>query len=247
MIAWLNSLLWRMLLLAALASIAYWGWIYASPWVNQPIRQVVLQGDIPPSQQRLLMAQLQTQNLGRFFGVSLNAVKDQVKDNVWVDDAVVSRVWPDRLMVEVSPQVLVARWGQNQVLNHHWQVLDLELGLVPHLETLPVLQGPPQQTLKMASNFRAMNAVLAPENLAISRLHMAQRGAVDLVLDNDIEILLGRDKGMQRLRRLIQIYHTDLATLPQPIARIDGRYPHGVAVAMKANKPAVSQPVNEAF
>jgi cell division protein FtsQ len=227
-----------------LGSIAYWGWIYASPWVNQPIRQVVLQGDIPLGQQQLLMAQLQSQNLGRFFGVNLNAVKDQVEDNVWVDDAVVSRVWPDRLMVEVSPQVIVARWGQHQVLNHHWQILDLDLNLVPDLEALPVLQGPIEQTLNMANNFRAMNAVLAPENLAIDTLHMAKRGAVDLVLDNDIEVLLGRDKGMQRLRRLVQIYHTDLAALPEPIARIDGRYPHGVAVAMKADKAVVSQPVN---
>ena len=244
MTGWLSSLLSRLLLLAALASIAYWGWIYASPWLNQPIRQVVLQGDIPNSQQQRLIAQLQSQNLGHFFGVSLNAVKDQVEANVWVDDAVVSRVWPDRLMVEVSSQVIVARWGQNQVLNHHWQVLDLDLDLVPDLDALPILQGPEEQTLKMASDFRAMSAVLAPEDLAINSLYMAQRGAVDLVLDNDIEILLGRDKGMQRLRRLVQIYHTDLAAMEQPIARIDGRYPHGVAVAMKVDKAAVSQPVN---
>lgn len=236
MMAWVNALLWRLLLLAVLASIAYWGWLYVSPWANQPIRQVVLQGAIPHSQQQLLIAQLQGQDLGHFFGVNLKAVKNQVEDNVWVDDAIVSRVWPDRLMVEVSPQVIVARWGQNQVLNHHWQVLNLNLDLVPDLDALPVLQGPTQQTLKMANNFRSMSTVLAPEGLVIKSLYMAQRGAVNLVLDNDIEIVLGRDRGMQRLRRLVQIYKTDLVTLPQPIARIDGRYPHGVAVAMKTDR-----------
>jgi len=41
---------------------------------------------------------------------------------------------------------------------------------------------------------------------------------------------------MQRLRRLVQIYNTDLAGLPEPIARIDGRYPHGVAVALKGDE-----------
>ena len=103
MTSWLNSILWRLLLLGVIGGSLYWGWIYASPWVNQPIRQVVLQGDIPQSQQQLIVAQLQSQDLGRFFEVSLNGVKDQVEGNVWVDDAVVSRVWPDRLMVEVSP------------------------------------------------------------------------------------------------------------------------------------------------
>lgn len=236
MTSWLNSILWRFLLLSVIGGSLYWGWIYASPWVNQPIRQVVLQGDIPQSQQQLIVAQLQSQDLGRFFEVSLNGVKDQVEGNVWVDDAVVSRVWPDRLMVEVSPQIIVARWGKNQVLNHHWQVLNLDLDLVANLATLPLLDGPAQQTQNMANNFRAMNAVLAPENLTIDSLYMAKRGAVDLVLDNDIEILLGRDKGMQRLRRLVQIYNTDLADLPEPIARIDGRYPHGVAVALKGDE-----------
>ena len=225
--------MWRLGLLSVLAGVAYWGWIYASPWTNQPIRQVVLQGDIPRSEQQLILAQLKNQDLGHFFSVNLNQVKDQVETNVWVDGAVVSRVWPDRLMVEVSPQVIVARWGDSQVLNHHWQVLDLDLSLIDNLQALPLLQGPAEQTQKMAVSFRSMSAVLAREELAISTLRMAKRGAVDLALDNDIEVLLGRDEGMQRLQRVVQIYDTDLAVLKQPIARIDGRYPHGVAVAMK--------------
>ncbi len=225
--------MWRLGLLSVLAGVAYWGWIYASPWTNQPIRQVVLQGDIPRSEQQLILAQLKNQDLGRFFSVNLNHVKDQVETNVWVDGAIVSRVWPDRLMVEVSPQVIVARWGEGQVLNHHWQVLDLDLSLIENLEALPLLHGPVEQTPKMAASFRSMSAVLAREELAISAMSMARRGAVDLSLDNDIKILLGRDEGMQRLQRVVQIYDTDLAMLKHPIARIDGRYPHGVAVAMK--------------
>jgi cell division protein FtsQ len=244
MTSWLRQLLWRLLLVAVLATGIYWAWIYASPWTNQPIRQVVLQGDIPRSEQQIILAQLQNQDLGRFFSVNLNQVKDQVESNVWVDGATVSRVWPDRLMVELSPQVIVARWGDGQVLNHHWQVLDLDLSLVTNLEALPVLQGPLDQTQKMAASFRSMSAVLAREELAINTLRMAKRGAVDLALDNDIEVLLGRDEGMQRLRRVVQIYDTDLASLKQPIARIDGRYPHGVAVAMKSQGAVAESPVN---
>ena len=168
MTSWLGQLMWRMLLVAVLAAATYWAWIYASPWINQPIRQVVLQGDIPRSEQQVILAQLQNQDLGRFFSVNLNHVKDQVETNVWVDGAIVSRVWPDRLMVEVSPQVIVARWGGGQVLNHHWQVLDLDLSLLPNLEALPLLQGPLDQTQKMAANFRSMSAILAREELSIS-------------------------------------------------------------------------------
>ena len=73
---------------------------------------------------------------------------------------------------------------------------------------------------------------------------MAKRGAVELGLDNEIEVLLGRDEGMQRLRRVVQIYDTDLTSLKQPIARIDGRYPHGVAVAMKSKDTVVENPAN---
>ena len=236
MASWLQAILWRLLLLVMLASAIYWGWIYVSPWANQPIRQVVLQGDIPRGEQQLLIAQLQGRDLGRFFSVNLNQVKDQVEDNVWVDGAVVSRVWPDRLMVEVSPQIIVARWGDNQVLSHQWQVLDLDLGLVSNLAALPHLQGPSEQTQSMANKFRAMSAILAREELAISKLRMAKRGALDLSLNNQIEVLLGRDEGMQRLQRVVRIYGTDLKALNQPVARIDGRYPHGVAVAMKALK-----------
>lgn len=231
MSTWISRLMWRVLLLAVVSTAVYWGWIYASPWVNQPIRQVMLQGDIPRIEQQRLMMQLQGQTLGEFFNVDLHNVKDQVETNPWVDSAVVSRVWPDRLMVEVSPQIIVARWGQNQVLNHHWQVMDVDLNLVPNLNALPVLEGPQEQTVNIAQQYRAMNAILSREELAIEGLFMAKRGAVDLALDNHIEVRLGRDEGMQRLQRVVQIYDTDLAALEEPIASIDGRYPHGVAVA----------------
>ncbi len=231
MTSWLSRLMWRLLLMAVLAGAVYWGWIYAGPWVNQPVRQVMLQGDIPRIEQQRIMMQLQAQPLGEFFNVDLHQVKDQVEANVWVDSAVVSRVWPDRLMVELSPQIIVARWGENKVLNHHWQVMDVDLNLVPNLSALPVLQGPAEQTTNIAQQFRAMNAILAREELAIDGMYMAKRGAVDLALDNHIQVRLGRDQGMQRLQRVVQIYHADLAAVKEPIASIDGRYPHGVAVA----------------
>lgn len=235
MTSWLSRLMWRVMLLTVLATAVYWGWIYASPWVNQPIRQVMLQGDIPRIEQQRIMMQLQSQALGEFFNVDLHQVKDQVEDNPWIDSAVVSRVWPDRLMVEVSPQIIVARWGENQVLNHHWQVMDVDLDLVPDLESLPLLQGPPEQTDNIAQHYRAMNAILAREELAIDSLHMAKRGAVDLALNNRIQVRLGRDEGMQRLQRVVQIYTTDLASVEAPIVSIDGRYPHGVAVSFAAS------------
>ena len=82
MASWLQAILWRLLLLVMLASAIYWGWIYVSPWANQPIRQVVLQGDIPRGEQQLLIAQLQGRDLGRFFSVNLNQVKANINETM---------------------------------------------------------------------------------------------------------------------------------------------------------------------
>ena len=224
-----------MVFFTLLFSLVYLIWWYVTPWVNQPIRDVLVTGQhVPASIREDLRERMLLRQLDRYFTVNINAVKSITQSSVWVDEARVSRVWPDRLVVDVAAPVFVARWGDEAFLDHHWQVVKATSQWVPSIDKLPTLKGPEGQSAHLANLFTRMNAILAKEKLSIQTLTMAERGAVDLVLNNQVKLLLGREKIQSRLKRIVELYTNGFIHDHIDVVSIDGRYDHGVAVKTKA-------------
>lgn len=223
----------RTLLLVVMVAALLLLWQALQPWLQRPLQQIVLQANIPAAQRLLVQAQLDEHVSDSFFGANLNQIKDEVEANPWVHNAKVSRIWPNRLMVEAEKQIMMARWGAGGFLNHQGDLVSVDGDYIVAAEQLPVLAGPRASAWTMSQLYRQMSWLVGRESLRIVEFKQARRGAIQLRLNNDIVIVLGRQEIIPRLQRLMKIYHTQLSAVAGSVERIDGRYPHGISVAWK--------------
>lgn len=223
----------KALLLVVLGTAAVIVWQAMQPWLQRPLQQIILQTNIPSAEKVNLQVQLNSHLADSFFSADLQAIRQEVESNPWVNDAKVSRVWPNRLMVEAPKQIFMARWKEGGFINHLGELVLVTPSLVVDSETLPILSGPKGSAWMMSQLFRQMGWLVGRDGLMINELTMASRGAVELRLNNAIVLVLGRDQVLPRLQRLMRIYHAHFAAKANTIKRIDGRYPYGVAVAWK--------------
>ena len=223
----------KLLLLVVLVTLGLMVWQGIKPWLQRPLQQIILQTDIPAAEKLALQAQVNTHLPDSFFGADLKAIRLEVENHPWVDGAKVSRVWPNRLMIEAPRQVFMARWKEGGFINHKGQLVIVAPSQVVGIEGLPMLSGPTGNAWAMSQLFQQMSWLVGRDDLTIVELFMARRGAVELRLQNGIILVLGRDQILPRLQRLMTVYRSHFVTKSDTIKRIDGRYPYGVSVAWK--------------
>jgi len=221
------------LLVIVLVTASVIGWQSIQPWMQRPLQQIILQTDIPTAEKVVLQAQLNAHLPDSFFGADLQLIRQEVESHPWVSGAKVSRVWPNRLMVEAPQQIFMAHWKRGGLINHLGEVVFVKPSQVAGSERLPILSGPKGNAWAMSELFQQMSWLVGRDDLTIDELTMAQRGAVELRLRNGIILLLGRDQVLPRLQRLMKVYRRHFVAQAQAIERIDGRYPYGVSVAWK--------------
>lgn len=223
----------KFLLVLVLVTAGVLTWQAIQPWLQRPLQQIILQTDIPASGKVALQAQLNAHLSDSFFGADLQGIRQEVERHPWVSDAKVSRVWPNRLMVEAPEQIFMARWQDGGFINHQGELVLVAPSQVAGFERLPVLGGLEGSAWDMSQLYRQMSWLVGRDDLIIDQLTMSHRGAVELYLHNGIVLVLGREQVLPRLQRLMKIYHSHLATKAMAIKRIDGRYPYGVSVVWK--------------
>jgi cell division protein FtsQ len=223
----------RFLLVTVLLTTCVLGWQAIQPWMQRPLQQIILQTNIPAIDKISLQNQLDEHLTDSFFGADLEKIRLEVENQPWVGDAKVSRIWPNRLMVEASSQIFMASWAAGGFINHKGELVIVLPNQLADFEHLPVLKGPEGSAWVMSELFRQMSWLVGRDDLTIKKMTMAHRGAVELELDNGIILVLGREQLLPRLQRLMKVYHSYLVIKAEMIERIDGRYAHGVSVAWK--------------
>ena len=95
---------------------------------------------------------------------------------------------------------------------------------------LPEFNGPEDAAREVAGHYEEFGQMLRPFNLALTRMSLSDRRALQLELNNGLVVELGRDKVRERLEKFIGVYGQTVARLPHSVAYADLRYPNGFAV-----------------
>ncbi|WP_053106415.1 cell division protein FtsQ/DivIB [Thiopseudomonas alkaliphila] len=197
-----------------------------------PIQHVRVHGNLDYVSQKAVEERLAPYLSSNFFELDLQAITDVIDDMPWVERAVVSRVWPDTVLIEMQEQVPVARWGEKALINHKgqtFQPLEME-----SYQKLPLLSGPNRSTKQVMDNYELINGLLSKINQSVSRIEMRERGSWFIVTNTGLEIELGRDQTEEKVKRFIYFYQTELNDTSDDVARVDLRYPKGIAVTKKS-------------
>ncbi|MCI8208988.1 cell division protein FtsQ [Pseudomonas sp. S25] len=239
-----------LVLMVALGYGVYEGAQRLLPYADRPITKINVQGDLSYISQQAVQQRIAPYVAASFFTIDLAAMRSELEKMPWIAHAEVRRVWPDQVVIRLEEQLPVARWGDEALLNNQGEAFTpRELANYEHL---PQLFGPQRAQQQVMQQYQVLSQMLRPMGFSIARLELRERGSWFLTTGAGsagpgIELLLGRDRLVEKMRRFIAIYDKTLKEQITNIARIDLRYSNGLAVGWReqtappTDKPAVAK------
>ncbi len=215
---------------------ALW-WLARQPIFT--VRGITLEGGLVHHTAGSLRAQVSRKLTGSFFTIDLEHARATFEAVPWVRRAVVRRVWPDHLAVQLEEHQSAGIWvsddGNDRLVNTYGEVFEANPAEVED-EDLPRLSGPAGSSVRLLAAYRALLPVLAPLDNAIVTLRLSGRGSWRVVLADGAVIELGRGEPGELAARAGGF----VRTLPQvqsayqrPLLRADLRHPDGYALRLK--------------
>ena len=183
------TLVFALFALTLLAAGAWW--VLRQPFF--PLAGIKVDGEVTHNNVVTLRANVAPQLAGNFFTVDLGRARTAFESVPWVRKAVVRREFPNKLRATLTEHVPVAHWGddaQSKLINGYGEVFDANVAEVD--DTLPRLEGPPEQAGQVLGMYRVLAPLFTPYDLAIDELTLSQRGSWEVRLDNGAVVELGR-------------------------------------------------------
>lgn len=175
---------------------------------------------------------------GNFFTMRLDDARRVFETVPWVAGASVRRVWPDRLVVTLTEHRALGLWDDGRVLSDAGELFVANAAEAEVYGPLAEFQGPPQHAAEAARRYYELAAALAPLGLEVDAVSVSERASWSLRTAQAQTIELGRDEPPGRLSERVALvaasYPLMLARFGAAPARIDARYPNGLAAALPA-------------
>lgn len=160
--------------------------------------------------------------------IDLDQIKQALESNPWVQSVTLRRKWPDTLIIGVSEEVAIARWGDAGLLNQNGDIF--MPSSVEGQSNLAALSGPPGTEKRVMEQYQVFNQLLYPENLRIARLQLNRRNAWSMTLTNGADVKVGSIRPTEKVRRFASIYQDVFAGQSSAIGAFDLRYEDGIAI-----------------
>mgnify|MGYP006085466325 FL=1 len=167
---------------------------------------------------------------GAILSLDLVQITTILEAHPWIEKVSVRRKWPGSIEINVTEEVPSARWGKTSFLNNQGEILEINNN---DLSNLPLLQGVENSERQLMNTYREIVLLLQPVNLKITELKYDERGEWQIGLSNGLEILVGRDQIIEKIRRFLIIWMAVLNNRSSEIDGVDIRYDNGIAVRWK--------------
>ena len=183
-------------------------------WVaRQPlfaIRHIKLEGDVTRNSVATIRANAAPRLAGNFFNLDLSTARAAFEAVPWVRHAVVHRVWPNQLVVQLEEHKPVAVWkgdeGNDRLVNSFGEVFEANIGDVDEDE-LPEFDGEEGSAATILAMYRRLLPALRPLDVSPARLTLSGRGSWQVELDSGSVIDIGRgsdDEVVARTSRFVR-------------------------------------------
>ncbi|MEQ1638104.1 MAG: cell division protein FtsQ/DivIB [Methylococcales bacterium] len=202
-----------------------------------PIRYVRIEGVFQYISKDALKKTLLPYVSTDFFSVDVQEIDKAAMQQPWIKGVSVKRVWPDAIDVKVTEQIPVVRWGENSLLNQNGVLFTPDN--TAEFSHLSLIQGPKGYEARLLEIMKGLEVDLADRALHLAEFKVNERRAWDILLQNGIEIKLGRNgqlKNFQRFLKTLDLLGQDKIAA---IAKVDLRYPNGFAITWKADAPLI--------
>jgi cell division protein FtsQ len=196
-----------------------------------PLQHVRIEGDLRQISRGEIEAEIAPLLENGFFALDMVAISHSLERLSWVESVRVARIWPDTLQIDLREQVPYLKWGKQSYLSENGERFAADGHFIS--ENLPELFGKTGKERELLAQCERLNEILSQQGLSIKTFRVTDRQSWQLILDNDIEILVGRERPAQVFERLMRSVALLGEERLQQIVRIDMRYPNGFAVQWK--------------
>lgn len=223
------KILLKFLLVAMFSFAVVKGWYYLTDPRTLPIKHAKIVGSFTHIERQPLQALLTPYLEAGFLTTDFTSLKQCMLGMPWVEAIRIERVWPDTVIVHISEQQPIARWGNDALLAASGQVFRPPLETFP--KDLPLLQGGEfDQAADVLQAYQQMLAILAPLQESIASLDGNEQNSWCLITDRGIKLLLTKAAAAQELNNFVAAYAKVFAGSGRQPVSVDLRYPNGFAV-----------------
>jgi cell division protein FtsQ len=212
-------------------------WLTRAPWFA--IRGVQIDGDLARNSVPTIRANAMPRLSGNFFSLDLKRARTAFESVPWVRQAVVRRVWPDRLAVRLQEHRPVALWQRDdeapRLVNSFGEIFEANVGDVED-DQLPVFDGPEGSSATMWALLQRMAPVLARQELVLRRLELSARGSWRGETEEGQVIEFGRgneDEIVARTDRFVRTLGQVTGKYRKPLLSADLRHADGYALRLE--------------
>ncbi len=196
----------------------------------------------------LLKAVLMPADSAGFFRTNLSQVRRQFEAAPWVRHAQVRRIWPNRLVVEIQEHKVLALWDDDRLVNVQGELFSANRAALENESELPEFSGPTGSEADITKRFKELSTWLSPISAKPVAIEVSDRYAWNLILDNGMTVMLGRETGVQmreRIERMVLALPEVTAKLGRVPTHFDLRYPNGFAVKAPALQSGKTTPTTK--
>lgn len=198
---------------------------------SQRVEHVNIEGEITHISQQEVLGGVNQYISESLLLVDMAQIKNELERMPWVRSVSIRREWPDTMVLNMVEEKAIARWGDAQLLNQDGQIFSPDN--IVGLEHLAILSGPVGTERQVMEQYQLFNQLLYQRGLKIAEVTLNDRGAWNLFLTNGVEIHVGKDDVMTKMRRLVGFMDPGFLEQMPAIETIDLRYTSGIAVKNK--------------
>lgn len=166
-----------------------------------------------------------------FFSIDVELIKDRLIQSPWVANAIVQRVWPDKVFITVVEKKPVARWNYGSLLSQNGEIFSPPAQSYP--SHIPLFVGPEGEHLQMLQHYQKLNRLLTSLHLKIAKLEMIPQVAWGVTFDNGMKLNVGYKDVLTRMSHFVKVYHKIIGNRVADVEYVDLRYHNGLAVRWK--------------
>lgn len=228
------------------------------------VRSIKVVGELGHNSAVTIRANAVPHLTGNFFTLDLAAARRAFEAVPWVRQALVRKVWPNQLWVQLEEHRPVALWagtgngsdgshdggsggngndeGADRLVDNLGEVFEANLGDVQD-DGLPTLRGPDGSSPQMLALLGRLQPVFAPQGAHVDTLALSMRGSWRAELDTGAQLELGRGSEAEvvdRTRRFVGTVGAVVQQYKRPVEFADLRHRDGYAVRLRGISTAIA-------
>ncbi|MSR16179.1 MAG: FtsQ-type POTRA domain-containing protein [Methylococcaceae bacterium] len=198
-----------------------------------PIKHVKVDGEFQNLSKNEIKTALEPLVDVGFFDADIQMIQNTLTQMIWVDSAIVNRIWSDTLSIKIKEKHPIVRWGTEALISNSGEIIqpkDIE-----PFENLSILYGVEGQELKSLEIMKGVNTALSDHEMSMAEFSINNRWAWKIKLTTGLEILLGRNDQLKKLQRFMKTLDILGHEKINAMAVVDLRYPNGYGVSWKSD------------